>query len=92
MLYIHLFCLAVASAMKNEAYELKCRQIKAITIIGKHMCQKACEDLPKCQSLNYDRDQLYCELNDGKANYTDGIGANTTYTYMEKEVGLKKNQ
>ena len=89
---MYLFSIAVAASVEIENYKLQCRRIKEITTIGKRMCQKACEDLPKCQSFNYDRDKLYCELNGGKANDMDAmiIVDNTTYTYVEKEVCLKQ--
>ena len=91
MWFMYLFCIATAATMEIKDYKLQCRQIKEINIVGKRMCQKACEDLPKCQSFNYDREKLYCELNGGKANDMDAIIVdNTTYTYVEKEVCLKQ--
>ena len=55
-------------------------------IIGFQMCLKKCKAKSSCLSINYDRSQLQCELNEYKKNETHPLVEDKMYIYAEIEV------
>lgn len=84
--FISCICSPKATAMK-EAYEFgKKLQMTPLTVwakFGRQKCFLECETYGACLSINYNRKQLVCELNDGWKNITIFLINDDDYVYRK---------